>query len=62
MRRFEVTVTERDLAPVDHPAASKCKCKCGDASGGAPVSLSPDVRGTGEDTSGQRASLSPLGD
>ena len=28
MARFEVTVTQRDLAPVDAAAATKCKCKC----------------------------------
>jgi len=28
MPRFEVTVTQRDLAPVDAAAATKCKCKC----------------------------------
>jgi hypothetical protein len=61
MRRFEITVTERDLAPVDHPAASKCKCKCGDTGAGA-VSPAPDVRGSGEGVSEGQASLSPLGD
>jgi hypothetical protein len=60
MQRYEITVTERDLAPVDHPAASKCKCKCGDSSGGT-VSLAPDVRAGAGAPAGQ-APLSPLGD
>ena len=34
MARFEVTVTQRDDAPVNAAAASKCKC---DASGGPPA-------------------------
>jgi hypothetical protein len=61
MQRFEVTVTERDLAPVDHPAASKCKSKSGDANGGA-IPSAPDVRGSGEGAPDGPASLSPLGD
>ncbi|MDX6660612.1 MAG: hypothetical protein QOJ55_1434 [Solirubrobacteraceae bacterium] len=61
MKRFEVTLTERDLAPVDHPAASKCKCKCGDANGGA-VPSAPDVRGSGEGSPHEQACLSPLGE
>ena len=28
MPQFEVTVTQRDTAPVDAAAATKCKCKC----------------------------------
>ena len=61
MQRFEITVTERDLAPVDHPAASKCKCKCGDAGGGS-VLVSPDVGEAGEGPPAGQAPLSPLGD
>jgi hypothetical protein len=65
MQRFEITVTERDHAPVDHPAASKCKCKCLDASGGA-IAFAPDVRGGREGGAGGQpalpAKLSPLGD
>ena len=61
MRRFDVTVTERDLAPVDHPAASKCKCKCGD-SGVGPVPSAPAVEAAGETPPAGQAPLSPLGD
>jgi hypothetical protein len=61
MQRFEITVTERELAPVDHPAASKCKCKCLDGSGG-PVSFTPDVQGADDGVPSGQASLSPLAD
>jgi hypothetical protein len=58
---FEITVTERDLAPVDHPAATKCKCKCGDSGGGS-VLFSPDVGEAGGAAPDGPGSLSPLGD
>jgi hypothetical protein len=61
MRRFEVTLTERDPAPGGNPAASKCKCKCGGPSGGA-VPSAPDARGSREGTPDGQTPLSPLGE
>ncbi len=64
MPRFEVTVTQRDVAPVDAAPSTKCKCKC-DATAG-PVSLAPDQPGAGKGAPGEQAQrrieLSPLSD
>ena len=61
MTRFEVTVTQRDLAPVDAAAATKCKCKC-DLQG--PPSPAGRLDREAEDGSGREAlpsvELSPL--
>jgi hypothetical protein len=38
MPRFEVAVTQRETAPVDAAAATKCKCKC-DNSGLDPAAV-----------------------
>jgi len=64
MPRFEVTVTQRDAAPVDAAPSTKCKCKCDLTTG--PVSLAPDQRGAGDGAPGEQAhrpiELSPLSD
>jgi hypothetical protein len=65
MASFDVTVTQRDLAPVDAAAASKCKCKC-DGAGGAPAPAAHRPAGAGEERSAngarQSVELSPLAD
>jgi hypothetical protein len=64
MPRFKVTITQRDLAPVDAAAATKCKCKCD--TGAGPISSAPDGRGASEVAPGKQADppveLSPLSD
>jgi len=65
MARFDVTVTDRDLAPVDASAATKCKCKC---DSGSPVSppertdRAPQVPEAGSRARARDVELSPLAD